>query len=67
MGYYMSDAILNDILKEIKSLNKRMDRIEWLLLDSKIEEVEPTPEEVKIISEYEKEKSKGNIVFKSFN
>ena len=67
MGYYMSDAILNDILKEIKSLNKRMDRIEWLLIDSKIEEVEPTPEEVNIISEYEKEKSKGNIVFKSFN
>ena len=63
----MSDAILNDILKEIKSLNKRMDRIEWLLIDSKIEEVEPTPEEVNIISEYEKEKSKGNIVFKSFN
>jgi 5'-deoxynucleotidase YfbR-like HD superfamily hydrolase len=63
----MSEAILNDILKEIKSLNKRMDRIEWLLMDSKIEVVDPTPEEVKIISEYEKEKSEGNIVFKSFN
>lgn len=63
----MSDAILNDILKEIKSLNKRMNRIEWLLLDSKIEEVEPTPDEVKIISEYEKEKLEGNIDFKSFN
>ena len=41
-----------------------MDRIEWLLTDSKIEEVDPTPEEIKIITNHEKEKSEGNIKYK---
>lgn len=53
----MSDATLKDVLKEIEGLSKRMDHVEWLLIDSKIEEVE-------IISEYEKDKAQGKIEFK---
>jgi hypothetical protein len=62
----VSDSLLKEILNEIKDLNKRLDRLEWLLLDSKLKFVDPTPEEIEIIEEYQKDKKLGTISFKKF-
>ncbi len=35
-------------------------------MDLKISEVDPTPEEQKIIEEYEKDKESGNLEFSEF-
>ncbi len=62
----MSEALLKEILEGISNLNKRIDRLEWLIIDLKIPEVDPTPEERKIIEEYEKDKENGNLEFSEF-
>ncbi|MFW9857001.1 MAG: hypothetical protein ACFFFG_18270 [Candidatus Thorarchaeota archaeon] len=62
----MSDAILKEILEGINALKKRMDRLEWLIMEAKVPEVEPTPEELEIIREYEKEKEEGKLEFSKF-
>ena len=54
----MSDLVLKEILEGINQLKKRMDRLEWLIMELKVPEVDPTPEERKIIQEYEDEKEK---------
>ncbi len=54
----MSDLVLKEILEGINYLKKRMDRLEWLILELKFPEVDPTPEEREIIQEYEDEKEK---------
>jgi len=41
-----------------------MDTLEWLIMDLKIPFVDPTPEEQKIIEEYEKDKEAGKLEFK---
>ena len=62
----MADNILKEILSEIKGLNMRLDKLEWLIIDSKLEVAKPTPEEIKIIDEYEKNKKEGTLSFKNF-
>ena len=52
----MSEMVLKEILEGINHLKKRIDRLEWLIMELKFPEVDPTPEERKIIQEYEKEK-----------
>ena len=52
----MSELVLKEILEGINQLKKRMDRLEWLITELKIPEVDPTPEEQKIIQEYKDEK-----------
>ena len=59
----MTEPMLKDILEAINELKKRMDRIEWLILDKGFKEDDPTPEELVIIREYEKEKSEGKLEF----
>jgi len=59
----MTEPMLKDILEGINELKKRMDRIEWLILDKGLKEDDPTPEELTIIKEYEKEKSEGKLEF----
>ncbi|MHA2202430.1 MAG: hypothetical protein ACW991_01960 [Candidatus Hodarchaeales archaeon] len=54
----MSDLVLKEILEGINHLKKRMDRLEWLIMELKFSEVDPTPEEQKIIQQYENEKEK---------
>ena len=54
----MSDLVLKEILEGINHLKKRMDRLEWLIMELKFPEVDPTPEEREIIQKYEKEKEK---------
>ena len=66
MGQTMSEPTLKDIIIEIQYLDKRLDKLEWLIIDSKLESVEPTSEEVEIIKEYLKEKKKGLISFEKF-
>lgn len=53
--------MLKDILDGIKLLNKRMDTIEKLISDLKISHVDPTPEEIAIINEYEKDKKNNKL------
>ena len=48
----MSETLLEQILEEIKKLNTRLDRIEWLFIDSKLESEEPSEEDKQIIEEY---------------
>ncbi|MHA1984983.1 MAG: hypothetical protein ACW967_11550 [Candidatus Hodarchaeales archaeon] len=62
----MSDEILQEILNEIKGLNKRLNRLEWLIFDSKLETIDPSTEEVQIIEEYQNDKRNGAISFKKF-
>lgn len=57
----MSEQVLKDILDGIKLINKRMDNIEKMIIDLKIPEVDPTPEEVEIINEYEKDKKTNKL------
>ena len=57
----MSEQMLKDILDGIKLLNKRMDTIEKMISDLKISQVDPTPEEIAIINEYEKDKKNNNL------
>lgn len=52
----MSEMALKEILEGINHLKKRMDRLEWLIMELQFPEVDPTPEERKIIQEYEEEK-----------
>jgi hypothetical protein len=59
----MSDSILKEILEGINNLKQRMSRLEWLLMEVRFSEVEPTPEELEIIKQYEKEKEKGEVEF----
>jgi hypothetical protein len=63
----MTEPMLKDILEGINELKKRMDRIEWLILDKKFDEGDPTPEELAIIREYEKKKSDGKVEFSKFD
>lgn len=62
----MSEALLKEILEGIFNLNKRIDRLEWLIMDLKIPLVDPTPEEQKIIEEYEKDKENDVLEFSKF-
>ena len=62
----MSETMLKEILEGIKRLNLKMDALERLLMELKIPSVDPTPEEQKIIEEYEKDKEQGNLKFKKF-
>ena len=57
----MSEQVLKDILDGIKLINKRMDTIEKMIFDLKIPEVDPTPEEVEIIKEYEIDKKNNKL------
>ena len=57
----MSEQVLQDILDGIKLINKRMDTIEKMIFDLKIPEVDPTPEEVEIIKEYEEAKKNNKL------
>ena len=59
----MSEQVLQDILDGIKLINKRMDTIEKMIFDLKIPEVDPTPEEVEIIKEYEEAKKNNKLNF----
>ena len=59
----MTEPMLKDILEGINELKKRMDRIEWLIIDKGLKEDDPTPEELDIIREYKKEKSDGKLEF----
>lgn len=54
----MSDLVLKEILEGINQLKKRMERLEWRMMELKLPEVDPTPEERKIIQEYEDEKER---------
>ncbi|MBD3193194.1 MAG: hypothetical protein GF308_21350 [Candidatus Heimdallarchaeota archaeon] len=62
----MSEALLNEILQEIKKLQERMTNVEWLLMELTLPEEEPTPEEEKIIKEYQKDKEKGKVKIERF-
>lgn len=62
----MSEPTLFDVITEIKNLNKRLDKLEWLILDSRLESVEPTSEEVAITKQYLKEKKEGLLTFERF-
>jgi len=53
----MSALVLKEILEGINQLKKRMDRLAWLIIELKFPEVDSTPEERKIIQEYEDEKA----------
>lgn len=57
----MSEQVLKEILDGINLINKRMDNIEKMIIDLKIPEVDPTPEEVEIINEYEKDKKTNKL------
>ena len=59
----MTEPMLKDILEGINELKKRMDRIEWLILDKGFKEDDPSTEELTIIREYEKEKLEGKLEF----
>ena len=59
----MSEQVLKEILDGINLINKRMDNIEKMIFDLKVSEVEPTPEEVEIIKEYEKDKKHNKLEF----
>lgn len=60
----MSEQVLNEILEGIRALNNRMDAIERILFDIKIPKVDPTPEEIEIIKEYEIDKKNNNLNIK---
>ncbi len=62
----MSEAILEQILEEIKKLNTRLDRIEWLFIDSKLESEEPSEEDKENIEEYNNDLKNNSISFKKF-
>ncbi|OLS25487.1 MAG: hypothetical protein HeimC3_14760 [Candidatus Heimdallarchaeota archaeon LC_3] len=62
----MTDEILQEILIEIRGLNKRLNRLEWVIFDSKLETIDPNPEEVQIIEEYKNDKRIKAISFKKF-
>lgn len=62
----MSEAILEQILEEIKKLNTRLDRIEWLFIDSKLESEQPSEEDKKFIEEYNNDLKNNTISFKKF-
>lgn len=59
----MSEIVLKEILDGINNLKKRMTRLEWLLIELKFPEVEPTSEELDIIRDYEREKEKGEVEY----
>ena len=48
----MAENLLKEILSEIRGLNKRLDRLEWLIIDTKLELVDPTPEEISAFTPY---------------
>ncbi len=62
----MTDEILQEILIEIRGLNKGLNRLEWVIFDSKLETIDPNPEEVQIIEEYKNDKRINAISFKKF-
>ncbi|MHA2335421.1 MAG: hypothetical protein ACXAEU_25540 [Candidatus Hodarchaeales archaeon] len=62
----MSDSLLKEILNGMNNLSKRMERLEWLILELKFPEVDPTPEEKNIIDTYEKEKKEGKVEYSKF-
>lgn len=63
----MSDSMLKEILEGILDLKRRMNRLEHLMMELKIPEIEPTPEEIAIIDEYEKEKNSGQLELSKFS
>ena len=62
----MSEILLKEILTSIQNLTKKIDRLEWNLLDQRLPAVDPTPEEQKIIQEYESDKRQGTLTFSKF-
>ena len=61
MGFRVSAAVENMILKEIRALREVLERIEALLEERLIGIEEPLPDETKAIKEYEAEKKKGKV------
>lgn len=57
----MTVSANREILAELKKLRERMDRIEQMLEERRFEAVEPFPDEVEALQEYEEEKSKGTL------
>ena len=50
-----------EILAELKKLRERVGRIEQILEERRFEAVEPLPDEVEVLREYEEEKRKGTL------
>ncbi|MHA1168664.1 MAG: hypothetical protein ACTSP4_09080 [Candidatus Hodarchaeales archaeon] len=62
----MSETLLKEILEGIKTLNKRLFRLEWLIAELGFSSETPSPEERRIIGEYRRELQESRIEFTGF-
>lgn len=57
----MTVSANREILAELKKLRERVDRIEQMLEERRFQVVEPLPDEVDALREYEEEKKQGTL------
>jgi len=57
----------NTIIKELKEIKRRLERIEAILEENLIETDKPTKDEEEAIKEYEKSKKEGKITLTPLN
>jgi len=57
----VSESILKEILREVKELRRRVEKIENLVEERLVGIEEPMPDEIEAIKEYEKAKKKGSV------
>ena len=57
----VSESILKEILREVKELRRRVEKIENLVEERLVGVEEPMPDEIEAIKEYEKAKKKGSV------
>jgi len=59
--FNVSESILKEILREVRELKLRVERIENLVEERLVGVEEPLPDEVEAIKEYEEAKKKGLV------
>jgi len=59
--FNVSESILKEILREVRELKLRVERIENLVEERLVGVKEPLPDEVEAIKEYEEAKKKGLV------
>lgn len=57
----VSESILKEILREVKELRRRVEKIENLVEERLVGVEEPMPDEIEAIKEYVKAKKKGSV------
>jgi len=59
----MSEVTLSEILKEIRELKKKVERLENLVREKLIVVDSPLPDEIEAIENYEQAKKSGTVKF----